>query len=160
MIRVGNGFDVHRLAEGRKLIIGGIEIPFEKGLLGHSDADVLVHAIIDSLLGACGQRDIGTMFPDNNIEYKNISSLLLLKRVEQVINKAGYIIGNIDSIIIAERPKLSSYIEEMKKNIASCLGININQINIKATTTEGLGYTGRGEGISSYAVACVHKKEF
>ena len=156
MIRIGNGFDVHPLVERRKLIIGGVDIPYTKGLFGHSDADVLVHAIIDSLLGACGYKDIGTLFPDDDLKYKNISSLLLLKKVKNIICKKGYIIGNIDSIIVAQEPKLSPYIDIMKRNIASNLGVNESQINIKATTTEGLGYIGKGEGISSYAVACLY----
>lgn len=156
MIRIGNGFDVHPLVKGRKLIIGGVDIPHTKGLFGHSDADVLVHAIIDSLLGACGYNDIGTLFPDDDLQYKNISSLLLLKKVKDIIHRKEYIVGNIDTIIVAEEPKLSPYIDIMKKNIASNLGINENQINIKATTTEGLGYIGKGEGISSYAVACIY----
>ena len=156
MIRIGNGFDVHPLVKGRKLIIGGVDIPYTKGLFGHSDADVLVHAIIDSLLGACGYKDIGTLFPDDDLQYKNISSLLLLKKVKNIICKKGYIIGNIDSIIVAQEPKLSPYIDIMKRNIASNLGVNESQINIKATTTEGLGYIGKGEGISSYAVACLY----
>ncbi|MCK9217493.1 MAG: 2-C-methyl-D-erythritol 2,4-cyclodiphosphate synthase [Firmicutes bacterium] len=155
-MRIGNGFDVHPLVERRKLIIGGVDIPYTKGLFGHSDADVLVHAIIDSLLGACGYKDIGTLFPDDDLQYKNISSLLLLKKVKNIICKKGYIIGNIDSIIVAQEPKLSPYIDIMKRNIASNLGVNESQINIKATTTEGLGYIGKGEGISSYAVACLY----
>ena len=158
MVRVGNGFDVHPLEKGRKLILGGVEIPYEKGLMGHSDADALTHAIIDALLGACGKRDIGVLFPDNDPAYKNISSLVLLKNIGCEVKECGYTIGNIDGIIIAEKPKLSPYIETMKKNIANSLEIKENQINIKATTTEGLGYIGRGEGISSYAVACVYKK--
>lgn len=158
MLRVGNGFDVHRLVKGRKLVLGGVEIPYEKGLLGHSDADALIHAIIDALLGACGKRDIGILYPDNDPAYKNISSLVLLKDVGYEVKKAGCTIGNIDSIIIAEKPKLSPYIETMKKNIANSLQIKEDQINIKVTTTEGLGYAGRGEGISSYAVACIYKK--
>ncbi len=157
MVRVGNGFDVHQLVEGRKLILGGVEIPFEKGLLGHSDADVLIHAIMDALLGACGKKDIGVLFPDNDFANKNISSLFLLEKVGSEVKKAGYYIGNIDSIIVAERPKLFSYIELMKRNIAKSLDIKEDQVNIKATTTEGLGYTGRGEGMSSYAVVCVYR---
>lgn len=158
MIRIGNGYDVHALVSDRKLILGGVEIPFKKGLLGHSDGDVLVHAIIDSLLGALGERDIGCSFPDNDMAYKDILSLLLLKNVGEKIIKSGYLIGNIDSIIVAEKPKVSGFIDEMKKNIAFYLGIEESRINIKATTTEGLGFTGRGEGISSYAVACIYKK--
>lgn len=156
MYRVGNGYDVHRLVEGRKLILGGVEIPYEKGLLGHSDADVLVHAIMDALLGACGKRDIGVLFPDTDSEYKDISSLLLLDKVSQVLTEKGYGISNIDSIIVAQRPKLSPYIEQMRNNIACVLNTDIDRINIKATTTEGLGFTGTGEGISAYAVACLY----
>lgn len=158
MIRIGNGYDVHVLANGRKLILGGVEIPYVKGLLGHSDGDVLVHAIIDSLLGAIGEKDIGHSFPDSDMAYKDILSLLLLKKVGKRINDAGYLIGNIDSIIVAEKPRISGFIEEMKRNIATYLGIEKNLVNIKATTTEGLGFIGRGEGISSYAVACIYKK--
>lgn len=157
MVRIGNGFDVHPLIKGRKLIIGGVDVPHSKGLHGHSDADVLVHAIIDSLLGACGHKDIGILFPDDDLEYKNISSLLLLKKVKDIICKKGYSIGNIDSIIIAQEPKLSPYIDTMKRNIALNLEINEDQISIKATTTEGLGYIGKGEGISSLAVTCLYK---
>lgn len=156
-IRIGNGFDVHPLVCGRKLILGGVEIPFEKGLQGHSDADVLIHAILDSLLGAWGKGDIGIWFPPDDSTYKDISSITLLNRISIELKKEGYIIGNIDSVIVAERPKLASYISEMKNNIVACLGIKENQINIKATTTEGLGYTGRGEGISSHAVSCIYK---
>jgi len=157
MVRIGNGFDVHPLVKGRKLIIGGVDVPHSKGLHGHSDADVLVHAIIDSLLGACGHKDIGILFPDDDLEYKNISSLLLLKKAKDIICKKGYSIGNIDSIIIAQEPKLSPYIDTMKRNIALSLEINEDQISIKATTTEGLGYIGKGEGISSLAVTCLYK---
>jgi len=156
MYRVGNGYDVHRLVEGRKLILGGVEIPYEKGLLGHSDADVLVHAIMDALLGACGKRDIGVLFPDTDASYKDISSLLLLDKVSQVLTEQGYRISNIDSVIVAQRPKLSPYIDQMRSNIARVLDTEIDRINIKATTTEGLGFTGVGEGISAYAVACLH----
>ena len=159
MIRIGNGFDVHRLVEGRKLILGGIKIPYKKGLLGHSDADVLIHSIIDALLGACGERDIGTLFPDNNSSYKNISSIVLLKKVVSKVEDSGYVIGNIDSVIVAEKPKLSPYIEEIRENIASSIGLRYDQVNVKATTTEELGYIGQGQGISSYAVACIFKKE-
>jgi len=158
MFRVGNGYDVHRLVEGRKLILGGVEIPYEKGLLGHSDADVLVHAIMDALLGACGKRDIGVLFPDTDAAYKDISSLILLDKVSKVLTDQGYGISNIDSIIVAQKPKLSPYIEQMRSNIACVLNTEIDRINIKATTTEGLGFTGTGEGISAYAVACLHSK--
>lgn len=157
MIRIGNGYDVHKLAANRKLIMGGVEIPYEKGLLGHSDADVLVHAIMDALLGACGERDIGKHFPDTDNSYKGISSLLLLEKVRDVIREKGYRIGNIDSIIVAQAPKMAPHIEQMKNNITRVLGIESDCVNIKATTTEGLGFTGTGEGIASYAVACLYK---
>ncbi|AJA46252.1 2-C-methyl-D-erythritol 2,4-cyclodiphosphate synthase [Clostridium pasteurianum DSM 525 = ATCC 6013] len=151
-MRIGIGYDVHKLVEHRKLIIGGIEIDYIKGLLGHSDADVLLHAIMDSILGAASLGDIGTHFPDNNEKYKGISSLHLLKEVGILINTSGYKIGNIDATIIAQKPKMSPYIMEMRKNIANTLDITLNQINIKATTEEGLGFTGNGEGISSQSI--------
>lgn len=159
MFRVGNGYDVHRLVEGRKLIIGGVEIPFDKGLSGHSDADVLLHAIIDALLGACGLGDIGTMFPDNDPSYKDISSLVLLKRTAEAVEDANYIISNIDSIVVAQKPKLLPFVEAMKDNISSVLNIDTDKINIKATTTEGLGFVGTGEGIAAYAVVSVYSGE-
>jgi 2-C-methyl-D-erythritol 2,4-cyclodiphosphate synthase len=151
--RVGNGYDVHKLVEGRKLILGGVEIPYEKGLLGHSDADVLVHSIMDALLGACGESDIGKHFPDNDTAYKGISSLVLLGKVRDILCSKGYTIGNIDSIIVAERPKLAPHVDEMKRKIADTLQLDIDCIGIKATTTEGLGFAGKGEGIAAYAVA-------
>lgn len=154
--RVGNGYDVHKLVEGRKLILGGVEIPYEKGLLGHSDADVLVHSIMDALLGACGESDIGKHFPDNDMSYKGISSLVLLEKVKAVVFAKGYSISNIDSIIVAEQPKLSHYIDEMKEKISAVLRIDRDLIGIKATTTEGLGFTGSGEGIAAYAVASLY----
>lgn len=154
--RVGNGYDVHKLVEGRKLILGGVEIPYEKGLLGHSDADVLVHAIMDALLGACGESDIGRHFPDSDATYKGISSLLLLGKVKDILCSKGYSIGNIDSIIAAERPKLATHIDEMKTRIAEVLELEKDCIGIKATTTEGLGFEGRGEGIAAYAVANIY----
>ena len=151
--RVGNGYDVHRLVEGRKLILGGVEIPCEKGLLGHSDADVLVHSIMDALLGACGESDIGKHFPDSDAAYKGISSLALLGKVKAIVCSKGYSIGNIDSIIVAERPKLATHIDGMKAKIAEVLELDKGCIGIKATTTEGLGFAGKGEGIAAYAVA-------
>lgn len=151
-MRIGNGYDVHRLTENRKLILGGVEIPFEKGLLGHSDADVLIHTIMDALLGALALGDIGKHFPDNDESYKGISSILLLEKVMEIINKEGYKIGNVDAIIVAQKPKLAPFILEMQENIAKACGTELNQISIKATTEEGLGFTGNGEGISSYAV--------
>lgn len=157
--RVGNGYDVHRLVEGRKLILGGVFIPYEKGLLGHSDADVLVHAIMDALLGACGESDIGKHFPDNDSAYKGISSLVLLGKVKEIICLKGYAVGNIDSIIVAERPKLAPHIEVMKTKIAEVLELDKDCIGIKATTTEGLGFAGKGEGIAAYAVANLFRKE-
>ncbi|NLW44975.1 MAG: 2-C-methyl-D-erythritol 2,4-cyclodiphosphate synthase [Syntrophomonadaceae bacterium] len=150
-MRVGNGYDVHRLVEGRKLVIGGVRVPFEKGLAGHSDADVLVHAVCDALLGAAGLRDIGYFFPDSDPAYSNIDSLILLKRVGTMVSDRGLEIVNIDSTVIAERPKLAPYLEEMKQNLAAALGIEVSRVNIKATTTEGLGFTGRGEGIAAQA---------
>lgn len=152
-MRIGQGFDVHRLVSGRRLILGGVEIPFELGLLGHSDADVLVHAVMDALLGAVGAGDIGTHFPDNDPSFKDIDSMVLLKRVLSLINENGYQIANLDATIIAERPKLAKYIPEMRRKIAALAGTDLSQISIKATTTEGLGFTGRGEGIGALAVA-------
>lgn len=155
--RIGHGYDVHKLVEKRKLILGGVDIPHEKGLLGHSDADVLSHAIADSLLGAAGKRDIGFHFPDTDSRYLGISSLRILSEVCQILNDEGYCIGNIDCTVIAQAPKLSPYIEEMKNNIAKALKISANDINIKATTEEKLGFTGRKEGISAHAVSLITK---
>ena len=155
-MRVGLGYDVHRLTEGRDLIIGGVKIEYEKGLLGHSDADVLTHAIMDALLGAAGLGDIGLHFPDNAGEFKDISSIILLKRVKDLIEKEGYTIGNIDATIIAQAPKMRPYIDEMRSIIADALSIDVKQINIKATTEEHLGFTGRGEGISAEAVCLLN----
>ncbi|MCQ4726029.1 2-C-methyl-D-erythritol 2,4-cyclodiphosphate synthase [Anaerotignum faecicola] len=157
MLRIGNGYDVHKLAEGRKLIIGGVEIPYEKGLLGHSDADVLVHAVMDSLLGAAALGDIGKHFPDNSERYKDISSIFLLKNVFSLLENEGYSIINIDASIIAQEPKMAPYIEIMRKNIADALNIDMGAVNIKATTEEGLGFTGRGEGIAASAVCLIEK---
>lgn len=157
MFRIGNGYDVHQLVEGRSLILGGVKIDYEKGLLGHSDADVLVHAIMDALLGACGERDIGKHFPDTDNLYKGISSLKLLDKVRDILAGKGYKVGNIDSIIVAQAPKMAPHIDKMRQNIAEILGIEVEAINIKATTTEKLGFAGRGEGIASYAVACIYK---
>lgn len=151
-MRIGHGYDVHKLVEGRKLILGGVEIPFEKGLLGHSDADVLVHSIMDSLLGAAALGDIGKHFPDNDDSFKNADSIELLKKVVHLIDENGYLIENIDSTIIAQSPKLCTFIENMRKNIAAVCNIDISQVNIKATTEEKLGFTGEGLGISSHAV--------
>ena len=154
-MRVGLGYDVHRLVENRKLILGGVEIPFEKGLLGHSDADVLLHAIMDSLLGACALGDIGKHFPDTDNNFKGISSVLLLEETGKLILKAGYTVNNIDATIIAQKPKMMPHIEQMRANISKSLNIDINKINIKATTEEGLGFTGEMLGISSQSIASV-----
>lgn len=156
-MRIGNGYDVHKLCSGRKFIMGGVEIPYLKGLLGHSDADVLVHAIMDALLGALALGDIGKHFPDTSDEFKDISSIKLLKKVAALIKKAGYEVGNIDSIIVAQSPKMSPYIDKMRENIAEALDTSVSNISVKATTTEKLGFEGRGEGISSYAVALLNK---
>ena len=151
-MRVGMGYDVHKLVENRDLILGGVKIPYEKGLLGHSDADVLLHAIMDALLGAAALGDIGKHFPDTDDRYKGISSIKLLSEVGKLLDEKCYIIENIDATVIAQRPKLRNYIDEMRKNIAQTLGIDIEQVNVKATTEEGLGFTGSGEGISSQAI--------
>lgn len=156
-MRVGMGYDVHRLVENRKLILGGVEIPYEKGLLGHSDADVLLHAVMDALLGAAALGDIGKHFPDTDDKYKGISSIRLLEHVAELLEEERYVIVNIDATIIAQRPKMRPYIEEMEKNIAKALAIDTDQINIKATTEEGLGFTGSGEGISSQAICSIEK---
>jgi 2-C-methyl-D-erythritol 2,4-cyclodiphosphate synthase len=158
-MRVGIGFDVHKLVAGRSLILGGVNIPYEFGLLGHSDADVLVHAIMDALLGAAGLRDIGYHFPDSDPAYKDISSMLLLEIVYGKIKEKGYILNNLDSIIIAEKPKVSSFIDKMRENIANTMKIDGNIINIKATTTETLGFTGRGEGIATYAIVSLKSEK-
>ena len=152
-MRIGQGFDVHQLVEGRKLIIGGVEIPYAKGLLGHSDADVLLHAICDALLGAAAAGDIGQHFSDTDARYKNIDSRVLLREVARIVTNAGFRIGNVDATIIAQAPKMAPYITKMVENIAADLGIAIDAVNVKATTTEKLGYTGRGEGIAAQAVA-------
>ncbi len=157
MFRIGNGYDVHALIKERKLILGGVEIPYELGLGGHSDADVLLHAICDAILGACGAGDIGHHFPDTSGEFKNISSLLLLKRVGQTCADRGFKISNTDAIIVAQEPKVAPYLEEMKTNIAIALGVDASQVNVKATTTERLGFEGRKEGISAHAIALLEK---
>ncbi len=157
-IRIGNGYDVHKLVENRELIRGGVLIPYEKGLLGHSDADVLVHAIIDSLLGATKKGDIGKLFPDNDNSFKDICSLELLKKVYNILKEDGYEIINIDSTIVAQAPKMRPYIDKMEETISICLNIEKSQINVKATTEEGLGFTGALEGISANAVCLVIKK--
>ncbi|SHJ37101.1 2-C-methyl-D-erythritol 2,4-cyclodiphosphate synthase [Geosporobacter subterraneus DSM 17957] len=155
MIRVGSGFDVHQLVEGKKLILGGVEIPFEKGLLGHSDADVLLHAVKDALLGAAALGDIGRHFPDSDERYRGISSLKLLREVKIKLDEKGFRVNNLDATIIAQAPRMAPFIEAMRENIAQTLGIPLEDINIKATTTEKLGFTGRGEGIAAQAVATI-----
>lgn len=156
-MRIGHGYDVHRLTEGRRLILGGVEIPFERGLDGHSDADVLVHALMDALLGAAGLRDIGVLFPDNDPAYKNISSMLLLDRVMLTLEHAGYAVGNVDVTVLAQRPKLKDYIPVMRENLARAMKIPLDCVNIKATTEEGLGFTGSGEGIACHAVCLLER---
>lgn len=151
-MRIGHGYDVHRLVEDRKLIVGGVDIPWEKGLLGHSDADVLLHAICDAILGAIGEGDIGKHFPDTDPAYKGIDSLKLLAHVSELANTRGYCLGNLDATIIAQQPKMAPHIPAMRENIAAVLNATIEQVNIKATTEEGLGFSGRGEGISAHAV--------
>lgn len=157
MFRIGHGYDVHKLTENRKLILGGVEIPFEKGLLGHSDADVLVHAVCDSLLGALALGDIGVHFPDTDNAYKNADSLILLRNVCKRISEKGYEIGNIDATILAQRPKLSPFINQMRNNIALACSVDIDRISVKATTEEGLGFTGDGLGIAAHCVALIKK---
>lgn len=156
-MRIGMGYDVHKLVEDRDLILGGVNIPYAKGLLGHSDADVLLHAIIDSLLGAAALGDIGKHFPDTDPKYKGVSSIKLLKFVGELLYKNNYKISNIDATIIAQRPKMSPYIQTMRENIAKALKIELDQINVKATTEEGLGFTGCGEGISSQSICLINK---
>ena len=157
MTRFGMGYDVHRLVEGRKLILGGVEIPWEKGLLGHSDADVLLHAIADALLGAAALGDIGRHFPDTDERFKGADSMKLLAEVVRLVREKGYRVGNVDATIVAQAPKLAPYIEEMTENIARVLGAGKDQVNVKATTEERLGFTGSGEGMSAYAVAGIEK---
>ena len=152
-MRIGTGYDVHRLEEGYRLIIGGVEIPYEKGLKGHSDADVLVHAVMDALLGAAALGDIGKLFPDTDERYRGISSLKLLARVGEVLSENGFRVENIDATIIAQAPKMRPYIDTMRQNMADTLGIDLSQVSVKATTEEHLGFTGRGEGISAQAAS-------
>ena len=156
-MRIGYGYDVHKLVEDRKLILGGVEIPYEKGLLGHSDADVLVHAVIDSIFGAAALRDIGFHFPDSDEKYKGASSIVLLKETAGILNDAGYKIENIDSTIVAQQPKLLPYIPQMIKNMAEALGIKENQINVKGKTEEKLGFTGSGDGMKAHAVCLINE---
>ena len=157
-MRIGHGYDVHRLAPGRMLILGGVELPFEKGLLGHSDADVLAHAVMDALLGAAALGDIGRLFPDSDPAYEGADSLLLLQRVTEVLAEHGYRIGNVDATVLAQRPKLAPHIPAMRERLASAMGISAEQVSVKATTEEGLGFTGAGEGIAAHAVALIEKK--
>ncbi|MDL2220333.1 2-C-methyl-D-erythritol 2,4-cyclodiphosphate synthase [Eubacteriales bacterium OttesenSCG-928-N14] len=158
MIRVGIGYDAHRLVEGRKLILGGVHIPFEKGLAGHSDADVLSHAVADALLGACALGDIGTHFPDGDARYKDADSIMLLKIVTDMVHEQGYDVYNIDATVVAEQPKLAPYYEPMAKNLAKAVGIEPHMANVKASTTEGMGFEGTGEGMSCYAAALLIRK--
>lgn len=157
-MRVGHGYDVHRLVEGRKLILGGVEIPYEKGLLGHSDADVLTHAVMDALLGAAALGDIGKHFPDTDERYKGADSIRLMEHVVRLLDEKGYFVENIDCTIIAQRPKLASYIPQMKEGLAKTAGIDADCVNVKATTEEKLGFTGEGLGIACHAVALIEKK--
>ncbi|MGN0604432.1 MAG: 2-C-methyl-D-erythritol 2,4-cyclodiphosphate synthase [Oscillospiraceae bacterium] len=157
MLRIGHGYDVHRLTEGRKLILGGVDIPYEKGLLGHSDADVLVHAVMDSILGALALGDIGKLFPDNDSAYENADSILLLEQVIKIANSKGFTVGNIDSTIICQAPKLAGYIDKMRENIALACKTDIGNISVKATTEERLGFTGSGDGIAAHAVCIMEK---
>ena len=154
-MRIGTGYDVHKLVKGRRLIIGGVEIPYEKGLLGHSDADVLVHAVMDALLGAAALGDIGKHFPDSDPKYKGADSLMLMREVRRILSENGFEVGNVDATIIAQAPKMSPHIDTMRRNIADALGLDVSQVSVKATTEERLGFTGRGEGISAQAVALI-----
>ena len=158
-MRIGTGYDVHRLVEDRKLILGGVTIPYEKGLLGHSDADVLLHAVMDALLGAAALGDIGKHFPDKDPQYKGISSMELLRRTARLLDEAGYTVGNVDATVICQQPKLAPYHDEMVKNIAKALCTEPSRISVKATTEEGLGFTGKGEGIAVQAVALIEEKK-
>ena len=157
-MRIGHGYDVHKLVENRKLILGGVDIPYEKGLLGHSDADVLLHAISDSLLGAAALGDIGKLFPDNDPQYEGADSLVLLQRVYEAVKEKGYEITNIDATVLAQRPKLRPYIDTMRENIAKALDVDVDRISVKATTEEGLGFTGKGEGIAAHCICLLNAK--
>ena len=156
-MRIGHGYDVHRLVEGRKFILGGVEIPYEKGLLGHSDADVLLHAVSDALLGAAAMGDIGGLFPDNDPQYCGADSWVLLQKVVEAISAKGYKVGNIDATVIAQAPKLKPYIPAMRRRIAEACGVDVDDISVKATTEEKLGFTGSGEGIAAHAVCLIEK---
>lgn len=157
-MRIGHGYDVHRLVEGRRLILGGVDIPFESGLLGHSDADVLAHAVMDALLGAAALGDIGKLFPDSDPAYEGADSLVLLGRAAGVLRESGYQIGNVDATVLAQRPKLAPYIPLMRERLAAAMGVDPGQVSVKATTEEGLGFTGSGEGIAAHAVALIEEK--
>lgn len=159
MLRIGHGYDVHKLVENRKLIVGGVEIPYEKGLLGHSDADVLLHAIGDALMGAAALGDIGCIFPDNDPQFKDADSLMLLRKVVSLLESKGFSIVNIDSTLIAQKPKMRPYIDDMRRNIADACKTDVDFVSVKATTEEGLGFTGNGEGISAHAVCLVEYKK-
>ena len=156
-LRIGHGYDVHRLTEGRRLILGGVEVPYEKGLLGHSDADVLTHAVMDALLGAAALGDIGKLFPDTDAAYAGISSILLLERVVERLREAGYAVVNLDATVLAQAPKLAPYRERMRENLAHVLALDASRVSVKATTEEGLGFTGEGLGIAAHAVALLEK---
>jgi len=158
-MRIGHGYDVHQLVTGRRLILGGVEVPYAKGLLGHSDADVLLHAICDAILGAIGEGDIGKHFPDSDAAYKGISSVKLLRQVMTLAESKGYVMGNVDATVVAQRPKLAPHIPAMKSVIAEALECDPDRVNVKATTTEELGFAGRGEGIATYAVVLMENKE-
>lgn len=156
-MRIGHGYDVHRLVEGRKLILGGVEIPWEKGLLGHSDADVLTHALMDALLGAAALGDIGHLFPDNDPAYKGADSIRLLERVTEVLRENGYVVGNVDVTVIAQRPKLAPHIQSMRQRLTDAMGTELSRVSVKATTEEGLGFSGEGLGIAAHAVALIEE---
>ena len=158
MFRIGHGYDAHRLVEGRKLILGGVDIPHTLGLLGHSDADVLTHAVCDALLGAAALGDIGKLFPDNDMSFKDINSLILLKKTAEVLGENGYSVSNVDATVVAQAPKLAPHIEQMRKNIAEVIGIDLSQVSIKATTEEKMGFTGSCEGICAHAVCLIESK--
>lgn len=157
-IRIGHGYDVHRLVAGRKLILGGVEVPFDRGLLGHSDADVLTHAVMDALLGAAAMGDIGKLFPDSDPAFSGADSLALLGKVMERLGERGYRVGNVDATIIAQQPKLAKFIPQMTRNLARCIGIPIDGVNVKATTEEGLGFTGLGDGMAAHAVVLLEKE--
>ena len=156
-MRIGQGYDVHRLVEGRRLVLGGVDIPWEKGLLGHSDADVLTHAVMDALLGAAALGDIGKHFPDTDPAYKGADSLKLLERVVVLLEERGFAVGNVDATVLAQRPKLAPYIPKMRENLARVMGVDPSRVNVKATTEEGLGFTGSGEGMAAHAVALIEE---